>query len=381
MAIRRVALHVGGLLGPFGGGVAAPMLPQLAGSLHLTLGAAGWAITTYFVPFAAVQLVSGTLGERWGRRRTTRAAFLAYAVASVLCAIAPGAALFFAGRVLQGVANAFTTPLLVAGLAEAAGPAMLPRTLGVFAASQAAGQSLAPLVGALSIPVGWRWAYVLPALVAVALALIPPPGEPRPKAGAPRFGPLITGRMAVISAAGFTTYLAGAGLPFLVSLYAERRLGVSSTVLGLVLVGFGVAAIVLAPFWGVVSGRIGAPVAAAAGLTGCGVFVALIGCTGSVAALATAWTAAGGLLALATVGVQSLAAAEVPGNRGGAVSVVSAFRFAGGAVAPLIWLPLYTGSRSSAELVFGLAGAVALLGAVAALTLRRATTVDVIAVE
>jgi MFS family permease len=371
---RRAALHVGGLLGPFGGGVAAPMLPQLAQSLHLSLGAAGWAITTYFVPFAAVQLVSGTLGERWGRRRTTRAAFLTYAVASVLCAIAPGAALFFTGRILQGVANAFTTPLLVAGLAELAGPALLPRTLGVFAASQAAGQSLAPLVGALSLPVGWRWAYVLPALVAVALALVPPRGEARPKADAPRFRPLITGRMGVISAAGFATYAAGAGLPFLVSLYAERRLAVSSTVLGLVLVGFGAAAILLAPYWGVVSGRIGPPLAAAAGLAGCGVFVALIPWTGSVVALTVTWAVAGGLLALATVGVQSLAAAEVPGNRGGAVSVVSAFRFAGGAVAPLIWLPLYPAASSSAVLVFTLAGIVALLGAAAALTLRRTRT-------
>lgn len=160
--------------------------------------------------------------------------------------------------------------------------------------------------------------------------------------------------------------------PVLVSLYADRRLAVSSTVLGLILVGFGVAAILLAPWWGVVSGRIGPALAAAAGLAGCGVFVALIPWAGSVLTLTATWTVAGGLLALATVGVQSLAATEVPGNRGGAVSVVSAFRFAGGAVAPLIWLPLYPHADSSAVLVFTLAGVVALLGAGAALTLRSA---------
>jgi MFS family permease len=121
----------------------------------------------------------------------------------------------------------------------------------------------------------------------------------------------------------------------------------------------------------VVSDRIGAAKASAAGLTGCGVFVALIPWSGGVLSLAATWSAAGGLLALATVGVQSLAAAEVPGNRGGAVSVVSAFRFAGGAVAPLIWLPLYPAAHSSAVPVFTLAGALALAGAGAALTLRR----------
>ena len=40
-------------------------------------------------------------------------------------------------------------------------------------------------------------------------------------------------------------------------------------------------------------------------------------------------------------GINVLAVEAVPGNRAGGTSVVSAFKFAGNAAAPLMWLPLY----------------------------------------
>jgi MFS family permease len=45
--------------------------------------------------------------------------------------------------------------------------------------------------------------------------------------------------------------------------------------------------------------------------------------------------------ALLWAGVNTLAVEAVPGNRAGGTSVVSAFKFAGNAAAPVMWLPLY----------------------------------------
>ncbi|SHF58059.1 Predicted arabinose efflux permease, MFS family [Jatrophihabitans endophyticus] len=373
--LRRVALYVGGLLGPFGGGITAAMLPELGGSFDVPVTTAGLALTLYFVPFAGLQLVSGTLGERWGRRRTTRIAYVVYALASVLCAVAPDAGTFFAGRVVQGAANAFTTPLLVAGLVEAVPAAALSRAVGVFGACQAAGQTLAPLVGALSTTITWRLAFVVVAAVAVLLALAPPAGAPRPATTAPRFADLVTVRMTLVSLAGFASYAGAAGLPFLVSLYAERRFAVSDAAVGFVIVGFGAAGIACAATWGTVSERWGGGRAAAAGLAGTAVLVALVGLTPAVGWLVAVWTAAGVLSSLATVGIQNVAAREVPGNRAGAVSVVSAFRFTGGAVAPLLLLPLYPATRhvgqAQGQPAFLVAGAIALAGAGCAAALTR----------
>ena len=111
-------LYVGGFLGPFGGGVLAVLIPQLRDAFDATTGAVAAAIPAYLVPFAVFQLVSGTVGERLGRRRVVRAGYLAYAVFSVAGALAPSLGLFLGARALQGAANAFLTPLVVSGSRE-----------------------------------------------------------------------------------------------------------------------------------------------------------------------------------------------------------------------------------------------------------------------
>ena len=116
---RMWAFYVGGFLGPFGGAMTTPMLPELADGLGTTLSTAAWSLTAYLIPFAALMLVSGTLAESWGRARSVRTAYVGYAVASLVCAAAPNAELFLTGRALQGTANAFTSPLLVAAISDA----------------------------------------------------------------------------------------------------------------------------------------------------------------------------------------------------------------------------------------------------------------------
>ena len=59
-------LYVGGFLGPFGGAVLAVLIPQLRDAFDTTTGAVAAAVPAYLIPFAVLQLVSGTLGERLG---------------------------------------------------------------------------------------------------------------------------------------------------------------------------------------------------------------------------------------------------------------------------------------------------------------------------
>lgn len=361
------ALYLGGLLGPFGGGVVATMLPVMASDLGTSLGVAGATMTTYFIFFAAAQLVSGTLGERWGRQRTVRWAYLAYAAASILCALAPTAEVLLVGRSLQGLANAFVTPMLLAGLTELVSRERLSRSVGVFGAFQAAGQSLAPLFGGLAQLVHWRSAFWLVAAVSLVLALFPPPGGPRKGAAAPRFRELATGRIARISLAGSATYLAAAGLPFLVALLAEDSFHVSPTIAGLMLAGFGLAGIATATLWGGWSQRRGPGITGAVGMGATAVLVALVPLMPNAVLLTVLWTAVGAASTLSTVSLQNLAVREVPGNRGGTVSVVSAFRFGGSALAPMIFLPLYGVGATPTFLV---AAAVAVMGTVLFLSVR-----------
>ncbi|WP_337109827.1 MFS transporter, partial [Prescottella equi] len=163
--LQRSALYAGGFLGPFGGGVVTSMLPEIGDGLGTDAAAAASSLTAYLLPFALVMLVSGTLGARWGRMRTVRVAYGVYLAASLACFAAPTLELFLGARVLQGCANAFTTPLLLATLAAMTPQHKLGRALGAFGALQAAGQTSAPLIGGLAAEADWRLAFLAIALV------------------------------------------------------------------------------------------------------------------------------------------------------------------------------------------------------------------------
>jgi sugar phosphate permease len=103
-----------------------------------------------------------------------------------------------------------------------------------------------------------------------------------------------------------------------------------------------------------------------------GLFVALVGATRSPLVLTALWTVAGAAASMLTVALQDLTVRAVPGNRGGALSLVAAFRFTGAALAPLAWLPIY---HAVPALAFAVAGS-SLLLAVPSLALVPRRPVD-----
>lgn len=363
--IRLVAVYAGATIGPLAGGLVAPILPELSESLHTSVSEVASSVTVYFIPFALLQLVSGTLGERWGLRRTVRTAYLVFVVASLGCMVAPNLGLFLAGRAVLGAANAFTSPLLLASLGDLVPKERLGRAVGMYASCMSGGQSFSPLIGGLAAGVDWRLGFAVVAAVSTALAFVPPLGEPRPGAQAPPWRPLLSVKMGLLSISALVSFLGGAGLPFLVALYTHDFLGASPEMAGVALVGFGLAGLALGPIWGTVGDRIGGRRAGVIGAVAGTGLVAAIGLTGAMWSLAACWTVAGAASSLLTVSLQNLTMTAVPGNRAGAVSVVSGFRFAGSALAPAAWLPLYHNSSTAAFVIAGssqLIAAAALLG-------------------
>jgi MFS family permease len=335
------------------------LIPDLRTEFGVSTGLASAVIPAYVVPFAALQLVSGTIGERLGAGRTVRAAYVMYAAVSVLAAFASAFGVLLAARALQGVAHAFTTPLLLAALAASTPPGKLGRTMGAFAAVQTVGIVSAPLLGGLAGSVDFRLAFIVPAVVALALALIPLPGEARAADAEPvRLRAALNRRVGWLAGAAFLAYLAVTGLGFLVALHAADEFGLGATERGLLLAGFGLAGVVAGPPAGVLVDRIGRLPVTVAGSVACAVCVALLGAAGSSGALAALWIAAGVGSALLWTGLNTLAVEAAPANRGGAISFIGAWKFAGNAAGPAVWLPLYAVSAWAA---FGAAGAACLL--------------------
>ncbi len=350
--LQRGALYAGGFLGPFGGGVVTSMLPELGDSLGVSTSQAASSLTAYLLPFAALMLVSGTYGARWGGLRTVRVAYGVYAVAAVVSVLAPTFAVFQAGRVLQGCANAFTTPLLLAALAAATPQVRLGRALGLFGALQAAGQTSAPLVGGFAAEVNWRIAFAVIAVVALVLGAIGlPPSPAGPQSGGARLRDALRPSVLRVGLVALLGWGALGGLSFLVAFRAEDELGLDAGYRGLLLTGFGLAGMIAARPVGAAIDRYGARAAVLVGAVGGAVLVAASGLLGTLGAVAVTWSLAGVAGQFVLVGVNSAILSSRGANRGGAVSVVQSLRFTGAALAPIALTPLYAVNPTAAFVV------------------------------
>ena len=363
-------LYVGGFLGPFGAGVLSVLIPQLREAFDTTTAHIALAIPAYLIPFAALQLVSGTIGEQLGRRRAVRAGYLGYAAFSLCAALAPTIGVFLVCRAAQGVANAFITPLLLAGLADVVDHRRLGRSVGTFAAVQTSAIVMAPLTGGLLGTVDWRLVFVVPAAVAAALALMVPGDAPSVHEGRPQLRALATRNVGLLCAAGFTGFAGLAGLGFIVALRLEDAFGLDSIGRGVVLALFGVAGMLSGRAAGAAADRFGRITVALWGAVVSAVLVALVGFAGTAVGTAALWFSVGATSSLVWAGLNTLVIEAVPDNRAGATSVFGAFKFAGSAVAPVMFLPLYHADPRAA---FVAAGVAALAAAAFTRALRVST--------
>ena len=263
------------------------------------------------------------------------------ALAALACVLAPTLPLFLGATALLGAANAFTTPLLMAALATAVPGDRLGRALGWFGSLQAAGSTTAPLLGGLVAEADWRLAFAGVAVVAAALTLIRIPPEPASSSGPPELGralgPAVL-RAGLVAALGWGCL---AGLGFLVALRLdEQQLGAGAGPRGLVLTAAGVAGMLTARLVGGAVDRLGTRGSV---LAGAGLGALALACVGFLPALwmvALAWGVGGVATQLVLVGVNTLVL-RAEENRGGAVSVVQALRFGGGALSPVVFTPVY----------------------------------------
>jgi MFS transporter, DHA1 family, multidrug resistance protein len=104
-ALLAVMLGLVTAIGPLSIDMYLPAFPAIAGEFGVPDAQVQLSLTTCLLGLALGQLTVGPLSDRWGRRRPIVVAVAAYAVFSLLCAVAPSAPLLVALRLLQGLAG------------------------------------------------------------------------------------------------------------------------------------------------------------------------------------------------------------------------------------------------------------------------------------
>jgi EmrB/QacA subfamily drug resistance transporter len=141
-----------------------------------TQAVVGWTMTGYTLALATVIPLTGWAADRFGTKRLFMGSVLAFALGSVLCALASNILQLIVFRVIQGIGGGMLMPLAFMILTREAGPGRLGRLMSILSIPMLLAPIAGPIVGGWLIDTSsWRWIFLinLPiGLVTIVLAAI-----------------------------------------------------------------------------------------------------------------------------------------------------------------------------------------------------------------
>ena len=148
-------------------------LPTLVRDLGANISELQWVVDAYTLVFAGLLLLAGTLGDRYGRRRTLLLGLATFGVASAAAAFAGGVGQLVTARAVMGAGAAFIMPatlsLLTSVFTDARERAM---AIGIWAATAGVGVALGPVVGGFLLDHFWWGSVFIVNVPIVAAAII-----------------------------------------------------------------------------------------------------------------------------------------------------------------------------------------------------------------
>src|SRR6266566_3307371 len=92
-------------------------LPTIQADLHANLSDLQWVVDAYTLPFAALLLTAGTLGDRFGRKRFFLAGLVLFLLGSLLCGFATTLDWFLIQALGQAFVDALHGSFVISGTA------------------------------------------------------------------------------------------------------------------------------------------------------------------------------------------------------------------------------------------------------------------------
>lgn len=161
-------------------------LPAIGEDLHAGVAGLQWVINAYTLPLAALILLAGSLADRYGRRRIFQIGIAWFALASLLCAAAPGITTLAVARALQGVGGALLTPGSLAILQTSFAAGDRGRAVGAWSGLGGIAAAVGPLLGGWLVEaVSWRAIFWINLPVAVVVLYITHRHVPESHGGLP----------------------------------------------------------------------------------------------------------------------------------------------------------------------------------------------------
>ncbi len=138
-------------------------LPDAATALHISDANRQWIVTAYALPFGALLLLGGRIGDYLGRKKILMIALGGFAIASAIGGIAQNFVMLAGARALQGVFAAMLAPSTLSMLTVTfRDPKERAKAFAVFGAIAGGGAAIGLVLGGLLTEYAtWRWCLLV----------------------------------------------------------------------------------------------------------------------------------------------------------------------------------------------------------------------------
>jgi len=179
-------------------------LPTIGRQFHSSVDDLQWVTNAYMLTLSGLLLIGGALGDRFGRRKLFQIGTAWFALASLVCGLAPNAPALIGARALQGAGAALLTPGSLAILQASFVQTDRSRAIGAWSGLSGVAMAAGPLLGGWLISaVSWRLIFLINLPVAVAVLAVSARHVPESA------NPSAKGRVDVGGAVVFCAALAG----------------------------------------------------------------------------------------------------------------------------------------------------------------------------
>ena len=147
-------------------------LPSIGRELDSSLAGLQWTVTAYTLTLAALILLGGSLGDRYGRRRVFLIGVAWFATASLVCGLAQSTGQLVVARGVQGIGGALLTPGSLALIQSSFRPGDRARAIGLWSALAGIAGLIGPFLGGILVDAfSWRLVFLLNVPVAVLVLI------------------------------------------------------------------------------------------------------------------------------------------------------------------------------------------------------------------
>jgi MFS transporter, DHA2 family, methylenomycin A resistance protein len=156
---------------------------EIGASLDAGVTALQWVVDAYNLVYASLLLTAGTLADLYGRRRIFAFGIALFTFGSLVCGLAPNAAVLVAGRAVAGLGAALEIPTSLAILTVAyQDTKQRPQALGVWASCNGLAFIIGPTLGGVLVEsVGWRSIFLLIIPICILALLLTATSVPESK--------------------------------------------------------------------------------------------------------------------------------------------------------------------------------------------------------